>query len=170
MANIKKYIIGETYMGLDFKQLINIDEKTLDYITKWMYDWWGKADGYNYQETKCYMKYSMQKDKLPKTYGLFLNDEIIGIYQFTNVNLIVRPDIYPWLANVYIDEKYRHKGYGRKLLETVKETAKDIKDCKEIFLWTEFKGLYEKFGWTFMGDIDTYSKESRIQRLYKLSL
>ncbi len=135
-----------------------------------MYDWWGKSDGYSYEETKCYMKHSMQKDKLPKTYGLFLDTEIIGIYQFTNVNLIVRPDIYPWLANVYIDEKYRHKGYGRKLLETVKETAKDIKDCKEIFLWTEFKGFYEKFGWTFISDIDTYSEESRIQRLYKLSL
>ena len=39
-----------------------------------------------------------------------------------------------------------------------------------IFLWTEFKGLYEKFAWSFISDIDTYSKDSRIQRLYKLSL
>lgn len=67
-------------------------------------------------------------------------------------------------------KKYRHKGYGKKMLETVKDTAKDIKDYNKIFLWTEFKGLYEKFGWTFIGDIDTYSKESRIQRLYKLDL
>ena len=56
------------------------------------------------------------------------------------------------------------------MLETVKEASKDIKDYKEIFLWTEFKGFYEKFGWTFISDIDTYSEESRIQRLYKLSL
>lgn len=110
------------------------------------------------------------KRKIPKTYGLFLDNQIIGIYQFTNVNLIVRPDIYPWLANVYIDKRYRNKGYGRKMLETVKDTAKDIKDYNEIFLWTEFEGLYEKFGWTFIADIDTYSKESRIQRLYKLDL
>ena len=157
-------------MRLDVKQLINIDKKTLDHIAKWMYDWWGKSDGYSYDETKCYMKHSMQKEKLPKTYGLFLDNEIIGIYQFTNVNLIVRPDIYPWLANVYIDKRYRNKGYGKKMLETVKDMAKNIKDCKEIFLWTEFKGLYEKFGWTFIDDIDTYSKESRIQRLYKLDL
>ena len=86
------------------------------------------------------------------------------------MNLIVRPDIYPWLANVYIDKRYRNKGYGRKMLETVKEASKDIKDYKEIFLWTEFKGFYEKFGWTFISDIDTYSEEYRIQRLYKLSL
>ncbi len=114
-------------MRLEVKQLIDIDEDTLITITNWMYNWWGKSDGYSFDETKCYMKHSMQKDRLPKTYGLFLNEQIIGIYQFTHVNLIIRPDIYPWLANVYIDETYRHKGYGRKLLETVKDTAKTIK-------------------------------------------
>lgn len=58
-------------MRLDIKQLINIDEKTLDYITKWMYDWWGKSDGYSYEETKCYMKHSMQKEKYLKHMDCF---------------------------------------------------------------------------------------------------
>ncbi len=41
-----------------------------------------------------------------------LDDNIIGMFQFTYEDLSVRPDIYPWLANVYIDEKYSKMGYG----------------------------------------------------------
>lgn len=86
----------------------------------------GKDDGDTYEEVKCFMIHSILKDRLPQTYGLFLNEEIIGMYQFSYEDLSIRPDIYPWLANVYIDEKYRNNGYCRKMMETVKTNAKII--------------------------------------------
>lgn len=155
---------------LTLKQLIDIDEDTLNTITTWMYNWWGKKDGYSFDGVKCFIKHSLQKDRLPQTYGLFLNGIIIGVFQLTYEDLAVRPDIYPWLANVYIDEKYRGKGYGKKLLKNVKEIAKNILDFKEIFLYTSHKGLYEKFGWKYVCEIDTFNEESRIESLYKLEL
>ena len=115
-------------MSLELKQLVNVDKDILNTITTWMYNWWGKRDGYSFEKVKCFMKHSMMKKRLPQTYGLFLDDKIIGIYQFGYEDLSVRPDIYPWLANVYIDEEYRGKGYGRKLLETVNEIAKKNMD------------------------------------------
>ena len=105
-------------MSLELKQLVNVNEDILNTITTWMYNWWGKRDGYSFEKVKCFMKHSMMEKRLPQTYGLFLDGKIIGIYQFGYEDLSVRPDIYPWLANVYIDESYRGKGYGRKLLET----------------------------------------------------
>lgn len=92
------------------------------------------------------MKNSLQKNRLPQTYGLFLDGNIIGMFQFTYEDLSVRPDIYPWLANVYIDEKYRKMGYGRKLLDNVKNMAKENTNFNELFLYTKHIGLYEKFG------------------------
>ena len=157
-------------MKIECKQLIDIDEYILNILSTWMYNWWGKRDGYSFEKVKCFMKHSMEKDRLPQTYGLFLDDKIIGMYQFTYEDLSVRPDIYPWLANVYIDEKYRKQGYGRKLLENVKDTAQKSINFEEIFLYTEHKGLYEKFDWTYVCDIDTYNGNSRIERLYKLKL
>ena len=47
-------------------------------------------------------------------------------------DLNVRPDIYPWLCNLYIDEEYRNKGYGRILLESVKGIAKSKLDFNEL--------------------------------------
>jgi len=157
-------------MKLECKQLINVEENILNITTRWMYDWWGKRDKYTFEEVKCFMKHSMQKDKLPQTYGLFLDDTIIGMYQFAYEDLSIRPDIYPWLANVYIDKEYRGKGYGKKLLENVEKTAQENIAFEEIFLYTKHIGLYEKFGWKFISDFDTYSKEPRMQRLYKLTL
>ncbi len=157
-------------VNLSIKKLINIDDELLNKITTWMYNWWGKRDGYSFEATKCFMKHSMQDVRLPQTYGLFLNDNIIGMYQYALEDLSVRPDIYPWLANVYIDEEYRNMGYGRKLLETVKDTSKNLKNFNEIYLYTRHVNLYEKSGFEFVCDIDTYKKENRIQKLYKMNL
>lgn len=156
--------------NLIIKQLINIDENILDTITNWMYNWWGGKDGYTFDAVKCFMKHSLQKDRLPQTYGLFLNDSIIGMFQLTYEDLNVRPDIYPWLANVYVDENYRGEGYGRILLESVKEIAIKTLDFKELFLYTKHKGLYEKFNWKYVCEIDTFNEKSRIESLYKLEL
>lgn len=157
-------------MELEIRQLIDIDEEILNIISTWMYNWWGNRDGYSFDATKCFMKHSMQEDRLPQTYGLFLNNKIIGMFQFAYEDLNVRPDIYPWLANVYIDENYRKQGYGKKLLENVKKIAKEKTAFKELFLYTKHIGLYEKFGWIYLYDIDTYKEENRIERLYKLDL
>lgn len=157
-------------MNLELKQLIDIDDNTLNIITTWMYNWWGKKDGFSYDGVKCFMKHSLLKDRLPQTYGLFLNNTIIGMFQLTYEDLNVRPDIYPWLANVYIDKQYREKGYSKILLKSIKDIASKTTNFSTLFLYTKHVGLYEKFGWEFVSKIDTYIEESRIERLYKLDL
>jgi len=157
-------------MNLELKQLIDINDSILNTITTWMYNWWGIRDGYSFDAVKCFMKNSLQKNRLPQTYGLFLDGNIIGMFQFTYEDLSVRLDIYPWLANVYIDEKYRKMGYGRKLLENVKNIAKENTNFNELFLYTKHIDLYEKFGWNYISEIDTYNEKSRIERLYQLNL
>ena len=37
-------------------------------------------------------------------------------------------------------------GYGRKLLDNVKNMAKENTNFNELFLYTKHIGLYEKFG------------------------
>ena len=138
----------------------------LDTMTKWMYDWWGQAENYSYEAVHSYMSHSLQEKRLPQTYGLYLDDTLIGMYQFTMEDLFPRPDIYPWLANVYIDKAYRAYGYGRFLLSSVREAAEKA-GLEELYLFTTHIGLYEKFGWEFVREIDTFL-EPRMHRLYRL--
>lgn len=156
--------------NLEFRQIIEIDDKNLEIMTDWMYNWWGQEEGYTFNSVKCFIKHSLQKTRLPKTYGLFSDGIIIGMFQFTYEDLEVRPDIYPWLANLYVDEEYRNKGVARLLLEKVNEIAKTELNFNELYLFTEHKGLYEKFGWEYVSELDTYLKTPRVQRLYKLKL
>lgn len=156
--------------NLEFRQIIEIDKQNLDIMTNWMYNWWGKEDGYTFDSVKCFLEHSFLKDRSPKIFGLFHNGRIIGMFQFTYEDLEVRPDIYPWLANLYVDEEYRNKGIGRILLEKVNEISKTSLNFNELYLFTKHIGLYEKFGWVYISDLDTYTKNPRIQRLYKLDI
>lgn len=153
--------------GLTIRKLT--DTYYLDTITEWMYNWWGAKEAYSLEEVRCCMEHSLQENRLPQTYGLFLKDVLIGMYQFTNTDLFSRPDIYPWLANVYIDKKYRKKGYGTFLLSSIKQMATENSGANELYLFTEHEGLYEKFGWEFVAYIDTYL-EPKFQRLYKMQI
>ena len=156
--------------NFEFRQITQIDSENLDIMTKWMYNWWGKEEGYTFEGVKCYMEHTFQKDRLPKTYGLFDNGRIIGMFQFIYEDLEIRPDIYPWLANLYVDEEYRNKGMARILIQKVNEVAKTTLEFKELYLYTKHIGLYEKFGWNYISELDTYTKQPRIQRLYKLDV
>ena len=142
------------------------EKKDLDLMTDWMYGWWGKTEGYRYDAVYACMLHSLQETRLPQTYGLFFNDRLIGMCQFTMEDLFVRSEIYPWLANVYIEKDYRGSGLGRFLLNSVKESAAAA-GLEELYLFTVHNGFYEKFGWTFVQEIDTFL-EPRIQRLYRL--
>ncbi|MBQ2201674.1 MAG: GNAT family N-acetyltransferase [Clostridia bacterium] len=143
------------------------DEKDLETITDWMYGWWGTREGYAREAVLESMRHSLNTDRLPMTFGAYLDGTLIGVYQFTNGDLFVRPDVTPWLANVYLDPAYRGRGFGRKLLATVRENADRYLPGSELHLFTTHAGLYEKFGWVFEAEIDTFL-EPRIQRLYRL--
>ena len=157
-------------MNTKIKKIINPDNDTLRKTTNWMYNWWGIEEKYTYEEVECYMKNSFNDKKLPQTYGIFLNDELIGIYQLTYRDLFSRPDIYPWLANLYVAKEYRNKGYGKMLIHSIKHMVKENNDFNEIFLYTKYEGLYEKYEWKFIEYINTFNLEQQKERLYKLVL
>ena len=142
------------------------DPTDLDTISRWMYDWWGQMEGYSPESVRTYLAHSLCKDRLPRTYGLYLGER--RMYQFTMSDLFVRPDLYPWLANVYIEPDFRHAGYGRFLLGSIAENADGL-DADALYLFTAHKGLYEKYGWEFVEEIDTHLTP-RLQRLYRLPL
>lgn len=156
--------------NLYFEQITELNSENLNIIINWMYNWWGKEENYSLDEIRCFIEHSLKKDRLPQTYGLFDNGRIVAMFQFVYDDLFIRPDIYPWLANVYVDELYRNKGVGRILLNKVKEIAENKLHFNELYLYTEHKGLYEKFGWEYVTEIDTYIKNPRIQFLYRLNL
>lgn len=145
------------------------DTAEIETLTDRMYGWWGEREGYTREAVRENLLHSLNTDRLPVTFGLYLDEKLVGSYQFTNSDLFVRPDLRPWLANVYLDPAYRGRGLGRVLLATVRENAERLLPEPELYLFTTHTGLYEPFGWIFTEEIDTHLKP-RMQRLYRLPL
>ena len=124
----------------------------------------GVEDNYIYDDVYNYMKNSFNKERLPQTFIMYLGDQIIGMYQITYRDLFIRPDIYPWIANIYIEEKYRKKGYGKILIDSIKDQVKENTSFDTIFLYTAHDNLYERYGWKYIETIDNKNK------LYKLDI
>ena len=152
---------------MQIRKIVSPDAGTVEIITKWMYSWWGERENYSFDAVKEYISHSFNESTLPITFGLYDEDELIGMYQITYSDLFVRPDIYPWLANVFIPEKYRNKGLGKLLIGSVTDNL-NVMPFDEIYLYTTHEGLYEKYGWEFIGMIRTFLPENDLQRLYRL--
>lgn len=151
-------------------RLENSNNKIFDKICEWNYNWWGIRNHESFEEVKCGLEHSLNTDRLPQTFVAVLDDEPVGMYQLSMCeDLNSRPDIYPWLINVYVDEFYRGNHVCRELMKTVEENAKKA-GLKELYLYTKHIGLYEKFGWEFVEEVRTFREDSPIERLYKLEI
>lgn len=152
------------------RQIVRPDEETVNTLTGWMFHWWGQQEGYPWEAVQQYIRNSCQAERLPRTYGLYAAGQLAGMYQIRLDDLFVRPDLYPWLANVYLPPEVRGRGYGRILLESAEAAARQLHGFDALYLYTTHQGLYEKFGWQLVGETDTYLESARIQRLYRLPL
>ncbi|BES62667.1 hypothetical protein DCPSUM001_29110 [Dysgonomonas capnocytophagoides] len=76
-------------------------------------------------------------------------------------------DLYPWLAAVFVDERFRGNGYAHLLIEKAKEDAKKAGFTK-LYLSTDHIGYYEKYGWKYIGN--GYHPWEEQSRIYEITL
>lgn len=144
-------------------------DKFFGQVCDWMYEWWGKRDGWSFEKLYCFMKNCLLDKKIPQTFIAVLGDKLVGTYQLVMDDLDIRPDIYPWLANLFVDEKYRGRGFCTLMVENAIDQAR-LLGFSKLYLISKHVGLYEKFGWKFVEEIKTFNKANPIERLYAFDL
>lgn len=155
---------------MEIIRLENSKDPIFDDLCRWNYDWWGIPDGRSYAEVRSHMAHSCNTHRLPQTFVALLDGEPVGMYQLSmSDDLRGRPDIYPWLINVYVAKEYRGKQICRALMLTVRENARKA-GLQELYLYTHHVGLYEKFGWEFAEEVPTFKPESPFERLYRMEI
>ena len=84
---------------------------------------------------------------------ILLNDNnLVGFYRIVNHDND-NTTYTPWIANVYIKENYRNKGYGRILIDTIPDYLEKL-NIPGIYLHTRINNFYEKFGWQLLKPLD----------------
>lgn len=150
----------ETPETLIFEQLVD-----------WNYNWWGKATGKSKEMVRYQLEHSLcTGNRLPQTFVALMDEKPVGMYQLSmGDDLFGRPDLYPWLINVYVDEAFRGRNICRAMMESVPMAAKQA-GLSDLYLYTHHVGLYEKFGWEFAELVPTFHADSPMERLYRLQL
>ncbi|MDE6580151.1 MAG: GNAT family N-acetyltransferase [Ruminiclostridium sp.] len=114
---------------------------------------------------------SIKSDKLPQTWVLEQDNEIMGFYQLVyNDKLTYYTDLSPFVATLFVDEGARGHRYSEIMLTHAKsETTKLGYD--KLYVSTDHIGFYEKFGFKEIGlDIYTWGSPTKIYEGYTVHL
>ena len=88
---------------------------------------------------------------------LLHNKHLVGFISIFEHDCDERKDLSPWYATMYVKEEYRNKGYSKMLNDAILKEAKRRR-IKRLYLKTELKNYYEKFGAKFFEDLNDNEK------------
>ncbi len=151
---------------MEIRRLTCSDDPAFPILCRWMQTWWGESEGFTQEKMSQYMRHSILPEfRIPQTFVMFDSTVPVGMFQFTMNDCDVRPDVYPWLANVYICMERRGQGLFCFLMASVMENARKL-GISSLYLYTQHVGLYEKFGFTYVEPFQTFCSKNDEQRLY----
>ena len=102
------------------------------------------------------------RNHLPQWYLLMDKDKIVGCAGLITNDFISRGDLYPWLCALFVDQEYRGQRLSTLLIDRAKADTKAF-GFTHLYLSTEHIGLYEKMGFTFIGEgYHPWNERSRI--------
>ena len=80
---------------------------------------------------------------------LLENDSLVGFISIFPTDGDEKKDLSPWYATMYVKEKYRGKGYSKILNNAILAEARK-RNISKLYLKTDLKNYYEKFGAKFL--------------------
>ena len=93
--------------------------------------------------------------------------KIVGMTSLLKTDYYPLPEIYPWVSCVFVEKPYRGQRISEKLIDAANRYAKE-QGFKKTYIPTEHKGLYERYGYTYVKDIVNYGGGT--DRLYVKNL
>ena len=94
---------------------------------------------------------------------LLKGNTLVGFISIFSKDLEEFSNLTPWYATMYVKKEFRGNGYSRILDKAIKEEAKK-RGFKELYLKTDIKDYYEKFGAKYITNIN------ETEKLYKMEL
>ncbi|THD52209.1 N-acetyltransferase [Enterobacteriaceae bacterium ML5] len=136
-------------------KIINLSDRPefKEQVTDWLWQAFGSENSRDFFASV--VQSSLSGADLPQTFIALEGDTLAGTVGLWRCDLISRQDLTPWLAALYVDEEFRSQGLGQQLQAFVLEQSRRS-GFREVYLYAEFTGYYERFGWQYIGDALDY--------------
>jgi len=161
-------------MHITIEKLTDKKHPCVKIVFDWYYEWFGKTRKLEYPKDKLFMfvQNSICENALPQLFVAFDGEKPIGTFQIAWTDDVwFRPDLYPWVSNVFVLPEYRGKGVGKLLMQECEKALRKL-GIKTAYLRTSHEGLYEKFGWVYFDKHKKWypSTSGEYTKIYKLEI
>jgi len=136
--------------------------KYISIVVSWLNEEWGTIKNESIDQTLAYL--SRNTFENPGAFVLIAleNGSPVGTASLVFDDMPTRPELSPWLADVYVVKTERKNGIGRKLVEAVEAEASRL-TLSKIYLFTASNtALYELLGWQLLERAEYRGEQVRI--------
>jgi N-acetylglutamate synthase-like GNAT family acetyltransferase len=120
-------------------------------IAKWHHEQWCYLNPSGTLEMRIErMQRYLTAEAMPSMYICVEGDYVLGTAALVESDMDSHPELSPWLASVYVHEKYRQLGIGSLLVNKVVAVAKAL-GHSPLYLFTPDQAhFYQQLGWEFV--------------------
>ena len=143
----------------------------IDTLSEAQFELWGPLTGRNtLEEYRKLLHFAAKSESLPTTLVAVENATVLGSVNVLENDLPLRPDIAPWLAQLFVCPNFRGRDAGALLIAGAIAEARKL-NRSILFLYTSgtLPNYYEKLGWSRMEEI-AYLGKRRVIMAYEIDI
>jgi predicted N-acetyltransferase YhbS len=135
-------------------------------IAGWHFEYWGRLTGFDTLEqyTAALAKWSAS-DSIPAVLVAVDDGELVGSVSLLSSEMKSRPQLTPWLAQLFVTPAARSEGTGAALVEAA---IAHVRRCgfSRLYLYTSgtLPQYYARLGWNELERVDYLGKERAVMQ------
>lgn len=120
----------------------------LPLVAEWNFRFWGPVTGRSQSGYVTRLTGYLSRDRLPIALIALVDGRPAGTACINLDDMSVRPELGPWLANLYVDPDFRGRGVGGALVRAAEDAARRAGHAR-LYLYTpDQERLYAGLGWS----------------------
>lgn len=133
-------------------------------LARWHFDHWGSLTGTNsFDAYVALLTKAAQSRAVPSVLVAMDGAELAGSANLRACDLPVRPNLTPWLGQLFVAPRYRRQGVGAALVRAVLDRAHQC-DYPRVYLFTSgtLPEYYRRLGWRALERVEYHGRERTI--------
>lgn len=134
-------------------------------LAKWQHTEWAYLNpGDTLEKRTTRLHEDAQYCQIPTVIVAVEDDVLMGSASLVFNDMKTRAELNPWLASVYVDDKFRNRGIGSAVVQRIMEEARAL-GVRPLYLFTPDKqSFYTRLGWERVEDTEYCNEQVTIMR------